>query len=172
MEDSACCIWATWFQVVLRGFLITQFWTQVSPSLTKQQESNSFLNGLDNLPHHQPYDQEPFCHTEAILNELIRVCGERSYLDLPQAFGAREEEGRLLSSAADISHIFPIQRVFFKDLIQTTWNKKQYIRIGSLGLITKTWAHIPAWAHASLGKFFRDFRLSFLCIGYLILFAP
>lgn len=29
------------FQVVLRGFLITQLWTRVSPSLTKQQE-NSF----------------------------------------------------------------------------------------------------------------------------------
>lgn len=66
-EDSACCIWATWFQVVLRGFLITQLWTQVSPSLTKQQERNSFLSGLDNFPHHQPHDQEPSCHTgEAI----------------------------------------------------------------------------------------------------------
>lgn len=65
------------------------------------------------FPPHQPHDREPFCHTEVILNELIRVCGERFYLDLPQAFGAREEEGRLLSSAANISHIFPIQSVSF-----------------------------------------------------------
>ena len=92
IEGSACCIWATWFQVVLRGFLIAQLWTQVSPSLTKQQQRNSFLNGLDHFPHNLPHDWEPFCHTgEAILNQLIRGGKDRCYLELPGARGEKDE---------------------------------------------------------------------------------
>lgn len=92
MEDSACCIWATWFQVVLRGFLITQLWTQVSPSLKKQQERNSFLSGLDNFPHHQSHGWEPLWHTgEAIFNQLIRGGRKRGYLEFFKAYGEKEK---------------------------------------------------------------------------------
>lgn len=58
------------FQVVLRGFLITQLWTQVSPSLTKQQERNSFQSAFDHFlpPPTAPW-KGAFCHMgEAILN--------------------------------------------------------------------------------------------------------
>lgn len=66
--------------------------------LPKQQGRNGFLTGLDNVPHHQPQDQEPFCLTGvAILNQLIREGRKRSYLELPEACGEREE-GRVDNS--------------------------------------------------------------------------